>query len=242
MSNSFQCRNLKLSFQVKNCYTPTLLLDLDSELQTKHVSYIVRNFELGCVFTIYKHNLFQIHATGIRRKGQLDQIISFLDMRCSLINFKIDNSLFSCKRSKNIDLSETLGRVLTSFTDYIPSFSEHIFPALFLKHRNKKAGNPTIILYHNSSYVILGGNCRNKIKKANCFINKLNKHWKRNWHVCIFFSNCDAGSRDGRILEQSEPTRGEPGSPDPRPLLLLHCPSFTVLLLLSPITVLILTS
>ena len=175
MANLFQCRNLKLSFQVKKGFSPTRLFDLNSELKTKHVSYIVRNFELGCVFTIYKHNLYQIHATGIRRRDQLEQIISFLDSRCSMISLKVDNSLFSCKRSKNINLSETLERVLTSFTDYIPSFSEHIFPALFLRHRDKKAGNPTIILYHNSSYVILGGNCRNKIKKANCFVNKLNK-------------------------------------------------------------------
>lgn len=168
-----QCRNLKLTFQVKTDFVLKRLLDINSELKTKHVSHIIRNFALDCVFTIYKHNLHQIHATGIRCRIQLQHIISFIDIRCSLISLRVDNSLFSCKRSKQINLTETLKKVLLSFKEYVPSFSEQIFPAMFLKPSKKKVGKPTIILYHNSSYVILGGKCKKKIKEANCFVNKL---------------------------------------------------------------------
>ena len=168
-----KCRNLKLSFQVKADFAISKLVDINSELKTRNVSYIIRNFDLGCVFTIYKHNLCQIHATGIRHKIQLDQIISFIDLKCSLISLRVDNSLFSRKGSKSINLSCILKKVLSSFKDYVPSYSEHIYPAMFLKPIEKKVGNPTIILYHNSSYVILGGNCKKKIKQANCFVTKL---------------------------------------------------------------------
>ena len=168
-----KCRNLKLSFQVKTDFVIAKLVNINSELKTRNVSYIIRNFGLGCVFTIYKHNLHQIHATGIRHKNQLDQIISFIDLKCSLISLRVDNSLFSCKGSKFINLSNILKKVLLSFKDYVPSFSEQIYPAMFLKPLEKKVGKPTIILYHNSSYVILGGNCKKKIKQANCFVTKL---------------------------------------------------------------------
>ena len=168
-----KCRNLKLSFQVKTDFAVVNLVDINSELKTRNVSHIIRNFDLGCVFTIYKHNLGQIHATGIRHKIQLDQIISFIDLKCSLISLRVDNSLFSCKGSKPINLSGILNKVLSKFKDYVPSYSEQIYPAMFLKPIEKKVGNPTIILYHNSSYVILGGNCKKKIKQANCFVTKL---------------------------------------------------------------------
>ena len=74
-----KCKNLKLTFRVKTDSAVAKLLDINSELKTRNVSYIIRNFDLGCVFTVYRHNLFQIHATGIRHKIQLDQIISFID-------------------------------------------------------------------------------------------------------------------------------------------------------------------
>jgi hypothetical protein len=150
------------------------LLDINSELKTRNVSYIIRNFDLGCVFTIYKHNTYQIHATGIKQKNQLHRIILFLNSKCSLLSLRVDNSLFSCKsKGKLINLNDILNKVLLSFKDYVPSFSQQIYPAMFLKPIEKKVGNPTIILYHNSSYVILGGNCKNKIKQANCFVTKL---------------------------------------------------------------------
>ena len=173
MASSFQCRNLKMSFTVKTKTPHMKLADSNSELSTRHVSYILRNFELDCVFTIYKHNPHQVHATGIRKKTQLTQILSYVDSRCDMISLKIDNSLFSCKRSNNINLYNTLKRVRECYSDYIPSYSEQIFNALFLKPKEKKVGNPTIILYHNSSYVILGGNCKSKVKRANCFIKEL---------------------------------------------------------------------
>ena len=124
-----QCRNLKLTFQVKTDLVLKRLLDINSELKTKHVSHIIRNFALDCVFTIYKHNLHQIHATGIRYRIQLQHIISFIDIRCSLISLRVDNSLFSCKsKGKLINLNDILNKVLLSFKDYVASFSQQIYP------------------------------------------------------------------------------------------------------------------
>ena len=162
-----------MCFKVKNKSPHIKLLDSNSELESKRVSHILKNFDLGCVFTIYKHNPNQIHTTGINQRAQLLRIIDFIDSKCVMISWKIDNSLFSCKQSRYVNLHEILNEVNTKYRDYVPSFSEHIFNALFLKPKEKKVGNPTIILYHNSSYVILGGNCRKKIKKANSLVNNL---------------------------------------------------------------------
>ena len=92
MASSFQCRNLKMSFTVKTKSPHMKLADSNSELSTRHVSYILRNFELDCVFTIYKHNPHQVHATGIRKKTQLTQILSYVDSRCDMISLKIDTA------------------------------------------------------------------------------------------------------------------------------------------------------
>ena len=96
----------------------------------------------------------------------------------SIKNIFINNSLFSCKikNQKKINLYKTIQTFSNKLLGkYDFSLIEEVFPALFVKPKSniKKQGWPSVILFSNSSYVLIGGTCYKKIKKINIVIRQL---------------------------------------------------------------------
>ena len=56
---------------------------------------------------------------------------------------------------------------------YTCNYTEEIFPALFLKPKNKINNNPTILLFKTGSYIILGGKTLAKVKYAQSFLKSM---------------------------------------------------------------------
>ena len=80
------------------------------------------------------------------------------------------------KNQKKINLYKTIQLFSNKLLGkYNFSLIEEVFPALFVKPKSniKKQGWPTVILFSNSSYVLIGGTCYKKIKKINIVIRHL---------------------------------------------------------------------
>ena len=171
-----QCRNLKVSFLCKR--------DINIQFADKciisrcRISIILRHPGLGCVFTIYNHSLKTLHCTGIKEIEVIPKIKNFIkyELYNETLDFNIDNSLFTCKQSLPISLTTVIERIDKSKNPlYYCTRSTELFPALFLKTIQKKIGYPTVILFHNSSYVLIGGKTIDKVKTADLFVKSITK-------------------------------------------------------------------
>lgn len=170
--NSLKCKNLKVSF--------TLNSDIDLSLAKQkcfisenRTSFIIRHQVLSCVFTIYRHSLSCLHCTGINQACMISDIIEFIriELENQVISTSIDNSLFTCKQNCLISLNDIIQKIQnTEDPIYFCQYINEIFPALFLKSKFKKSGIPSIIIFHNSSYVIIGGKCVKRVKEADAFV------------------------------------------------------------------------
>ena len=173
--NSLKCKNLKVSF--------TLSSDINLRLAKQkcfisenRTSFIIRHHILSCVFTIYSHSLRSLHCTGINQSCMVSNIIEFIrtELGNHVISTSIDNSLFTCKQNCLISLTDIIKKIQNSKDPiYFCQYVNEIFPALFLKCKSKKSGIPSIIIFHNSSYVIIGGKCVKRVKEANAFVKTL---------------------------------------------------------------------
>lgn len=169
---SLRCKNLKVSISLKNGLNPHKLHNV--EISEKKTSIIFRHNEFDCVFTIYKHSLNCIHITGINSKHGLLRVFFYLTkiLRCEIKESKIDNTMFSSKENREINLNKIVLKITNKFNNYNCYFTTELFPALFIKptKEHKLQGHPTIILFHNCSYVIIGSKCVKKVKQANLFV------------------------------------------------------------------------
>ena len=169
---TLSCKNLKVTFDCK--YDIDIrLVQHKCVISNRRISIIIRALELGCVFTIYNHNLKALHCTGIKHVHIIPEIIKFIEyeLHNEALTTCIDNSLFTCKQSISISLKEVINKVAKSANSiYYCTHSTEIFPALFLKPILKKTGLPSVILFHNSSYVLIGGKSIEKVKLANHFV------------------------------------------------------------------------
>ena len=171
---TLNCKNIKVTIVLRS-HIDIRLVEQKCFISKKKTSTNFRHHELSCVFTIYNHDLRSLHITGINQICMISQIIEFIkfELENCVELTSIDNSLFTSKQDCFVPLNDIIRKVndLKSspyFCVYIPE----IFPALFLKpiQKDKKSGVPSIILFHNSSYVIIGGKCMEKVKEANAFV------------------------------------------------------------------------
>ena len=169
---SLTCKNLKVSFVCK--YDVDVRLVQHKHAISKHrISNTFRQQELSCVFTIYNHSLRTLHCTGIKEIHSIEKIIEFIEyvLKNEVLSSRIDNSLFTCKQSSSLLLSDVIDKVgLLKDPIYYCTHASEIIPGLFLKPVFKRTGFPSVILFHNSSYVLIGGKSIRKVKAANLFV------------------------------------------------------------------------
>ena len=172
---SLACKNLKVSFICKN-YVNIKNVRHKYSITKRSISTIIKQSDLGCVFTIYNHSSNILHCTGIRYLHIIPKIIDFIknELKSEILSSRIDNSLFTCKQTTIISLSDIINKVAESKDSiYYCTHTTEIFPGLFLKPILKKTGLPSVILFHNSSYVLIGGKSIGKVKAANLFVKAL---------------------------------------------------------------------
>lgn len=172
---SLTCKNLKVTFICK--YDIDIKLAQQECIVSKHrISVIIRQQTLGCVFTIYNHSLRTLHCTGIKHIQVIPKIIAFIKyvLQNKALTSCIDNSMFTCKQRIHISLKEVIAKVKKYHNNiYYCTHSTEVFPALFIKPVLKNTGLPSVILFHTSSYVLIGGKSIEKVKRANTFVKRI---------------------------------------------------------------------
>lgn len=172
--SELQCKNLKISVCLKKYINIEDVKAKNLCLTKKRSLYNIK-FE-QCSITIYKHVKNKIlHVTGIRNGINATAVLKFISHHFGKIdNYVIDNSLFSCKRKKKIDFKNI---VKLEIKNYSITYLSEVFPALFLKpcKKFKELGAPTILIFSNSSYVIIGAKNLVSVKNADMLVKEIYK-------------------------------------------------------------------
>ena len=121
------CKNLKIRLILKGFFDFTKK-NTGFRIENKTNLFVVRCSFMKCVFIIYKHTLSTVHVTGIRNKNSINDIEIFLK-KYDLGTTKeiiIDNSLFSGRTTKQIDLKKIKARLGEKYPFYSASFAEEV--------------------------------------------------------------------------------------------------------------------
>lgn len=121
------CKNLKIRIILKSSFDCTKQ-NSGFKIENRTNLFVVRSSFMKCVFIIYKHTLTTVHVTGIRNKDSINDIVIFLkkfDIDDAQ-KFIIDNSLFSGRTVKQVELKQIKTRLREKYPFYSASFSEEV--------------------------------------------------------------------------------------------------------------------
>jgi len=159
-----QLKNLKASFIFKN----NLILK-ENQRNMKI------NFKIGnATFTIYRHSTSRLNVTGVKSILELKNYKRKMEkyFKQPIVTVKIDNTFFSKKDNKNIDIVKLYEFLIQNYTvNNDISFNQELFPGIFIKPKDKLY--PTMILFHTGSFTLMGGKSLEAIYASEKFIDSL---------------------------------------------------------------------
>ena len=128
------------------------------------------------VIIVYGHSPCHLNVTGLKSKMSVNetknQIEIMFNVKC--VKIKLDNIFYSHKEKdrKVISLLH-LFYFLRGFCndDCIVDYTIESFPAMFIKSKSKLF--PTLIIFSNGSYSIIGGKSFESVRNAKMFAKKL---------------------------------------------------------------------
>ena len=156
-----------------------LIPNKDFTITNKRTCFTLRHVYLDCVITIYKHSPTSLHITGIKSPSVITEVFEFFSnvLNTRIISSKINNSMFCGKLGCHVNISCIVQKIERNCSFYSCNYCEEIFPALFIKptKAKRKEGVPTILLFPNGSFVIMGAKNIFKVKHAFMFLTYLMK-------------------------------------------------------------------
>ena len=175
---NLRCCNIKINITLSEPPNLGLVHKKDLSIVKKRTCFTLRYVYLDCVITIYKHSPTSLHITGIKSDLMIIEVFEFLAnvLNTRIISSKINNSMFCGKFDHHVNISYIIKRIGKS-AFYTCTFCEEIFPACFIKgtKEKKREGFPTILLFPNGSYIIMGAKNIQSVKNAYMFLNVLVK-------------------------------------------------------------------
>ena len=132
----------------------------------------------NATFTIYKHTPTLVNVTGIRSLDELKKCIKIIEKKYnqSTIKVRIDNTFFSKKNLKNIDL-ERVYTHMKKFRGYNVNFNRELFPGMYMIPKPRTY--PTILLFTTGSYTLMGGKSLDAIFESEKFVKSLIDKFKK---------------------------------------------------------------
>ena len=128
------------------------------------------------VYTIYPHLRNLVNVTGIKSFQQLEKAKKIIESRLKqkVVNVRIDNTFFSKKHYKNVDMVKVYKFMQNNYVDY----NIELFAGMYLKP--KTSDYPTILFFRTGSYTIMGAKKKDILLECQIFVNNLiimfNKH------------------------------------------------------------------
>ena len=131
------------------------------------------------VYTIYPHLRNLVNVTGIKSFQQLEIAKKIIEskLKQKVVNVRIDNTFFSKKNYKNVDMVKVY-KFMQNNSLFHVDYNVELFAGMYLKP--KTTVYPTILFFRTGSYTILGAKKKDILLECQTFVNNLitmfNKH------------------------------------------------------------------
>ena len=131
------------------------------------------------VYTIYPHLRNLVNVTGIKSFQQLEIAKKIIESRLKqkVVNVRIDNTFFSKKNYKNVDMVKVY-KFMQNNSLFHVDYNVELFAGMYLKP--KTTVYPTILFFRTGSYTIMGAKKKDILLECQAFVNNLiimfNKH------------------------------------------------------------------
>ena len=153
-------RNIKASFILEEKFTTN----------QRGINYIFKH--LGFTFTIYNHSLFLVNVTGIKSLDHLKlarEIIE-LEIKINVKKVRIDNTFFSKKNYRNVDLRRVY-KFMQKSRKFHVEYNVELFAGMYFKPKQKYY--PTILFFRTGSFTMMGGKKMKILKECETFVNEI---------------------------------------------------------------------
>ena len=161
-------RNIKASF----------ILEEKVCKQKQGINYVYKH--LGFTFTIYNHSPYFVNVTGIKSFEQLKlarEIIE-LEIKITVKKVRIDNTFFSKKNYRNVDLRRVY-KFMQKSRKFHVEYNVELFAGMYLKPKQKYY--PTILFFRTGSYTMMGGKKMEILKECETIVNNLIENFDKNY-------------------------------------------------------------
>jgi TATA-box binding protein (TBP) (component of TFIID and TFIIIB) len=180
-------RNLKASFILrKKVTTPT---------QIKN--FIIKDGKF--TFTIYHHSPNLVNVTGVKTFEQMHSAKKIIEQKLeqSVMKVRIDNTFFSQKNYRNVDLNKVYKFMQHSETFHV-DYNVELFAGMYF--HPKKVNYPTILFFRTGSYTMMGGKEMEILNECETFVNELIETFDKLQSMAKSYSN----QKHGEIINPIE--------------------------------------
>ena len=124
-------------------------------MQKKGKNYIFKYY--GFTFTIYHRTPYLVNVTGVKSFERINIAKQIIEekLQKSLKKVRIDNTFFSQKNYRNVDLAQVY-MFMQNDEDFHVDYNCELFAGMYFKP--KKPNYPKILFFQTGSYTMMGGN------------------------------------------------------------------------------------
>ena len=153
--------NIKASFILKENVFST-------SKKVKNFTFKRNNF----TFNIYQHSSYLINVTGLKCFHQLKIAQKIIEekLQQKVMKVRIDNTFFSQKFFKNIDMNKVY-KFMKQNEWFHVDYNIELFAGMYLK--TKTSEYPTILFFRTGSYTMMGAKKRDILMECKTFANNL---------------------------------------------------------------------
>ena len=153
-------KNLKASFILKE--------KVSSLPKVKNVTFKQDNF----TFNIYHHSPCLVNVTGVKTFERLKLARQIIEKKLqqSVLKVRIDNTFYSQKNYRNVDLIKVL-KFMQDHDTFRVDYHVELFAGIYF--HPKKKNYPTILFFHTGSYTMMGGKQWKILKDCERFVKTL---------------------------------------------------------------------
>jgi len=160
-------KNLKASFILKE--------RVSSLPKVKNVTFKQDNF----TFNIYHHSPCLVNVTGVKTFERLKLARQIIEekLQQSVLKVRIDNTFYSQKNYRNVDLIKVL-KFMQDHDTFRVDYHVELFAGIYF--HPKKKNYPTILFFHTGSYTMMGGKQWQILKDCERFVKTLIENFDKN--------------------------------------------------------------
>ena len=163
-------RNLKASFILKEKVSTTE--------KKKNVTFKQDTF----TFNIYRHSPYLVNVTGVKTFERLKLARQIIEekLQQSVLTVRIDNTFYSQKNYRNVDLIKVY-EFMQHHDTFRVDYNVELFAGMYF--HPKKVNHPTILFFRTGSYTMMGGKQWKILKDCERFVKTLIETFDKKKHV-----------------------------------------------------------